>query len=453
VRLVTRPLRRLTVTGAAIAVLAALAPAAAGASEAPSVTITYPHSGSVISDPTPTFTGTTQGVAWEEQVVVYIYAGEHSEDLVEELSSSESNSWSARPSAALTAGTYTAIAEVPDPCLLCAPARSAPITFTIDTTPPRVTLEYPPNGSSSIGETALVGGVAGTEPLDLPEITVQLFSGPSVAGDPLEAASVQANSGGYWSATFGGLAPGTYTARALQTDRAGNLGVSSISTFTLRAPAVSPPTPPLASFLWIPSAPYVGEQVTLVSSSTDLSAPITTLAWSVPPSEQPTATGPVWTTSFSKPGAHLVRLRAIDANGLSSTASETVFVSPAPVSLMAPFPIVRIVGRETSTGVLISLLSVQSPVGARVTVSCRGHGCPARSVSLLARAGRTHTGTATVSFRRFARRLRAGVVLEIRVTQAGTIGKYTRFAIRRHQLPSRYDACLTPESVRPVSCP
>jgi len=58
-----------------------------------------------------------------------------------------------------------------------------------------------------------------------------------------------------------------------------------------------------------------------------------------------------------------------------------------------------------------------------------------------------------LAFRRFERSLPAGVSLEIRVSKRGEIGKYTRFAIRRHGLPSRTDACLRSTSPKPIACP
>jgi len=38
-------------------------------------------------------------------------------------------------------------------------------------------------------------------------------------------------------------------------------------------------------------------------------------------------------------------------------------------------------------------------------------------------------------------------VIEVRVTRAGTIGKLTRFTVRRGRVPLRYDGCVTPSGV------
>lgn len=133
-----------------------------------------------------------------------------------------------------------------------------------------------------------------------------------------------------------------------------------------------------------------------------------------------------------------------------SPAAPTAPAVPAPPRararpvLLSPFPIVRIRGRLTRTGAVVNLVSVRAPKGARVAVRCRGRGCPARVQARTARL---------LTFKRLRRHLRAGAVLEIRVTRAGTIGKYTRFVIRRGKSPLRRDSCLRPDGVKPMRCP
>jgi len=128
-------------------------------------------------------------------------------------------------------------------------------------------------------------------------------------------------------------------------------------------------------------------------------------------------------------------------------------VSSAPLVLMQPFPIVRIAGSETYSGVNLRLLSAQAPAGSHITVTCKGHGCPAKSVSKVATVGKRKGSVATVEFSRFERSLPAGVVLEIRIFKAGQIGKFTRFTVRRDKLPERADSCLGPTGAKPIVCP
>ena len=114
------------------------------------------------------------------------------------------------------------------------------------------------------------------------------------------------------------------------------------------------------------------------------------------------------------------------------------------LAVLSPFPVVRLRGAVTRTGARIELLAVQAPRGSRVSVRCLGRSCPARRASAAAARG--------LRFKRFQRHLRAGVVLEVRVTRRGMVGKYVRFSIRKGKSPLRRDMCLRSTSGRPVRC-
>jgi len=158
------------------------------------------------------------------------------------------------------------------------------------------------------------------------------------------------------------------------------------------------------------------------------------------------ATGPVAHIP-SPPADAVVRLKVTDGDGASDVAEQTLS-APAPLiadpirvvtpsaaatpsvvapRAMSPFPVVRMRGRLTRRGVFVELLSVaHAPADARIAISCRGKGCPKR-MSL-----RSATGA-----------LRAGTVLEVRITAPGTIGKVVRFTIRRGKPWLRRDGCLS----------
>lgn len=118
-----------------------------------------------------------------------------------------------------------------------------------------------------------------------------------------------------------------------------------------------------------------------------------------------------------------------------------------PLRLMSPFPIVRLSGRFTPRGARVRILSVRAPRNATIRVRCRGRKCPRRQT----KQGRGMNRP--VRFKRFERPLRAGVRIEVRVSRAGVIGKFTRFRIRRNRAPSRRDLCLRPGSTRGSGCP
>jgi hypothetical protein len=53
---------------------------------------------------------------------------------------------------------------------------------------------------------------------------------------------------------------------------------------------------------------------------------------------------------------------------------------------------------------------------------------------------------------RFERFLRAGILLQIRVTRPGRIGSYTSFLIRSNKAPRRTDRCLSSTTSKPMNC-
>ena len=90
-------------------------------------------------------------------------------------------------------------------------------------------------------------------------------------------------------------------------------------------------------------------------------------------------------------------------------------------------------------------------------IATREVAVPAESAKATAgrKGGQTGGKARAANLVRFTsfRRLNAGVVLEVRITKSGAIGKYTRFVIRRGKLPARLDACLDPARLRPIACP
>jgi hypothetical protein len=325
------------------------------------------------------------------------------------------------------------------------------VTFTVDTAAPAPAIAAPSPGTTIVGSSLAVSGSAGAEQGDLAAVTVQVFAGGEVAGTPVEAIEAQPHEG-TWSGALAGLAPGAYTLRAQQTDWAGNVGDSApVPIIVVAAP---PPPPPSVSFSWFPEVPRVGETVTLAASWTATASPLTSFAWSLSATE-PFHTGrSTTTTTFTTPGPHVARLQVADALGRSAIAAKTINVRHQAVTLMQPFPIVRIAGRETKKGVKLTLLTVAAPVSARVTVKIKGAGIRSRSESRVAVVSKRvgAGGTMLMSFPRFARSLSAGTTLEISVTKPGEIGKLTRFIPRRGKLPIRKDVCLS-TTVKPIPCP
>lgn len=128
---------------------------------------------------------------------------------------------------------------------------------------------------------------------------------------------------------------------------------------------------------------------------------------------------------------------------ISKSAASLAPTAAVP-AFLRPFPVIRIRGFFARRGARITLLSVRGPRLANVNVRCTGHACPVRALSLPTAYTRVH---------RFERFLRAGTLLQIRVTRPGRIGTYTSFLIRSRRKPLRTDRCLSAKRGRPIQCP
>jgi PKD repeat protein len=199
---------------------------------------------------------------------------------------------------------------------------------------------------------------------------------------------------------------------------------------------------PAASFQLKPQAPVAGERVRFVSTAQDPDGTLAAVAWDLDgDGAYDDGTGAVAARRYRSAGRHVVRLRVTDAEGAQAMAQSAIDVSkPSPIT---PFPVIRLAGRYTHSGVTVRLLSVMAPRGARTVVRCVGGRCPVRSQARTSRLSR---------FRRFERGLPPGVKLEIRVTQRGRMGKYTSFRIRSGRPPLRRDRCIAPWTTRPRRC-
>jgi hypothetical protein len=253
------------------------------------------------------------------------------------------------------------------------------------------------------------------------------------------------------------LLAGTYTVQADQSDGLGNKSLSTAHTFTVDTNA--PETT-------ISSRTLNGTSATFEFTATEAASFECRLdGGAFSHCSSPT------TYSSLALGLHTFEVRSIDRAGnvdqTSATATWQVeATTPAPsaiptptpsISLLKPFPIVRIAGRITRSGVVLTAFDVVTPPGSQIDVRCSGRGCPARRQSIAVKvkprsAYAVARAANRISLTRF-RVLRVGLVIEIRITKPGTIGKYTRFRINRGRLPSRSDACLTPGKTNPVECP
>jgi hypothetical protein len=169
-------------------------------------------------------------------------------------------------------------------------------------------------------------------------------------------------------------------------------------------------------------------------------APVPTPTPTPAPTPKPTPTGTPAPTATASPVPSFDDSAAPVATSPAAGAPKR----PSPrARMLEPFPVVRIRGVLTATGARVSLFSVKSPRGARVTVLCRGRDCPVRRFTAAAGMRR---------LRPFERPLRAGTRLEVSVSKPGYVGKLTVIVIRRDAAPRRSDRCLVRGSKRAVRC-
>jgi hypothetical protein len=255
--------------------------------------------------------------------------------------------------------------------------------------------------------------------------------------------------------------PGIKTFRMRVTDVLGAVTTESF-TITVSAyplPAGTPPPAnrlPVAQFAVSELEPEVGEQIALRSFSYDPDGAITAQRWDLDGDGDfdENVTGPTAFTVFSAAGPRIVRLEVRDSSGAVQTERQDITVRPrsvAPVtvarlSIMNPFPIVRLAGSVYPRGVKVRILEAKAPRRSTVTVRCAGKRCPAKEIV------RTSTRK-PVRFKSMSRFLSAGTILSVSVTKRGQIGKYTRWLIRGRKVPKRKDLCLYPRRTKPARCP
>jgi hypothetical protein len=106
-------------------------------------------------------------------------------------------------------------------------------TWTVDTAAPALTLVSPASGSSTNDSTPALSGAAGTAVGDSSTVTVKVWTGAGTSGSPVRTLTTTQSTGSWSTSVSPALPDGVYTARAEQSDSAGNTGLSGTRTFTI----------------------------------------------------------------------------------------------------------------------------------------------------------------------------------------------------------------------------
>ena len=204
--------------------------------ETPDITIESPPNGSVANNQTPSFSGATNDPL--DEVTLNIYAGPTAGaasplQTLKTLFPPGNGTWSAGPSETLPDGTYTAQAAQTN--LAMETGTSPPVTFTVRTTSPTVTLNAPRSLSNDTTPT-FTGTASETSP-----VTIQIYAGAKAEGSAVSSATAT-GTGSDWSSDEASpaLPSGEYTAVATQESSLGNpTGSSEPRTFRVDT---EPPT-------------------------------------------------------------------------------------------------------------------------------------------------------------------------------------------------------------------
>jgi PKD repeat protein len=205
---------------------------------------------------------------------------------------------------------------------------------------------------------------------------------------------------------------------------------------------------PKASFSFSPNVPRAGDAIELVSTSTDSDSPIADQEWDLDgDGEFDDTKGETASKPVNEPGPIKIGLKVRDINGATDQVTKTISVGERRLDLMAPFPVVRLVGDVLASGkTLIKRLSVRAPKGAEITVRCDGRSCPFEHRERAVRRNR-------VRFPGMEGVFDPRAVIEVFVTKPNRIGKYTRFKLRDDKAPKRNDSCTEGERRDPIPCP
>jgi hypothetical protein len=195
---------------AALACLASvLTPQSSAIAAPPSVTVSSPANGALGNDRTPDFAGVADVEAGP--VTLRIYAGTSPEGTALQKPStslfSPEGAWTLHPTIPLADGVYTAQASQTNAAMQT--GSSPPVTFTVDTAAPLVTLD-PPEPTPGATAPAFTGSASDTRP-----VTVEIFAGSE---ETLVSTAAAAGTGARWRSSDASppLAVGQYTAIAFQ---------------------------------------------------------------------------------------------------------------------------------------------------------------------------------------------------------------------------------------------
>jgi PKD repeat protein len=246
------------------------------------------------------------------------------------------------------------------------------------------------------------------------------------------------------SHSFSSPGPKRVGLRATEVD--GGFAVTPPQTVTVNAP-------PRAGFTVSPGEAFVGDGVTLSSTSADPDGPLTRQDWDLDNDGQfDDASAAVVSANFMRAGTYPLALRVTDSRGATSTATGQVVIRTRPILPPPPTPVlsgvvIELQGQLRGKFTRVRRLLVRAPAGSKITVRCLGKRCPKLQT-------KQSKGTKKkLRFKKLEGRFRPKTKLIVSVTKDGFIGKQTRWTMRRRKAPVRQDLCLNPGAKKATPCP
>ena len=254
---------------------------------------------------------------------------------------------------------------------------------------PAPLISSPTGAGVPISGTVNVAGTSSTSSGNLATITLRAYSGSSATGNAAQTVTVTASgSQGGWTGALAGLADGTWTIQASQSDNAGHVGTSNAVTIVVDS------TPPVITTTWpTPGASTpvagvygtmtggVGDATGLVGSllngtftvgtisyysgTTTSGTPVKTATISTNPAKvNPTPGNSFSDTSSLTAGTWTAKLTATDQSGNTATKTLTFRLAPAAATPLTPVVTAEL---KDSTGTTLPLNGTITPgAGAAV---------------------------------------------------------------------------------------
>jgi hypothetical protein len=317
-----------------------LGPIAGAEAAPPSLNIEEPTSGSRSNNRAPTFAGITDDLV--DPVTVNVYEGSSANGTAQQTLVTAlppiGGSWALGPAEELPDGVYTVQAEQTN--LTSERGTSSPVTFTVDTAAPSVSLNAPPSPSNDT--TPTFTGAAS----DTTTVVVDIYAGVSAEGEVLATADATGTGGSWTSGEAGPALPsGQYTAVAVQQSSLGGnpAGRSQPVRFTVdtTSPTVSLDAPPSPSknthpFFTGTASANTAVTIRIYSGATAQGTPVASATAS--------GTGGGWTSAGAQPALASGEYTAVasqpspveNPDGLSEPVTFTVETAAPAVTLNPP---------------------------------------------------------------------------------------------------------------------